>query len=60
VLIGINAVHAQDLKSSSPGISAIRNYADKMRILPNPATNHMSISVNSNVAEPTKITIYDQ
>ena len=60
MLIGINAVHAQDLKSSSTGISAIRNHADEMIIFPNPAKDHMSISINSNVTEPTEITIYVQ
>ena len=55
----MNAVHTQDLKSST-GICTIRHHADEMKILPNPTTNHMIISVNSNVAEPTKITIYDQ
>jgi len=31
-----------------------------MKIFPNPATDYMNISLNSNVAEPTEITIYDQ
>lgn len=31
-----------------------------MTIFPNPATDYMSISLNSNVTEPTEITIYDQ
>lgn len=58
MLIWINALHAQDLKSSSTRISAIRDQSDEMKIFHNPATDRMNISINSNVAELTEITIY--
>jgi hypothetical protein len=60
VLIGIIAAHTQDLKSSSTGFSAIRDQVDAMKIFLNPASDYMNISLNSNVAELTEITIYEQ
>ena len=60
MLIGIIAAHTQDLKSSLTGFSAIRDQVDAMKIFLNPASDYMSISLNSNVAELTEITIYEK
>lgn|GEM_PF-4578976 len=50
------------LKSTSTltGIRTVRDQADEMKIFPNPASDHLTVSISSNVAEPTEITIYDQ
>jgi hypothetical protein len=42
------------------GIAEKKNIVEKIEIFPNPATDKLYINLSSNVAEPIKITIYDQ
>ncbi|HEX7584304.1 MAG TPA: glycoside hydrolase family 44 protein [Prolixibacteraceae bacterium] len=48
------------LKSTTTGISEHKNQADEIKIFPNPATDKLNVSISSNVAEPTKVTVFDQ
>jgi hypothetical protein len=47
------------LQSATTGIGDIKK-ADKMKIFPNPATDQLNVSISSNVAEPTQISISNQ
>jgi hypothetical protein len=48
------------LKSTTTGVQDIKSQTDEIKVYPNPATDKLHISLFSNVAEPTKVIIYDQ
>lgn len=48
------------LKSTTTGISELKNQVDEIKIFPNPATDQLNVSIRSNIAETVEITIYDQ
>ena len=48
------------LKSSPTGVEEFKNEADDLKIFPNPATDKVNVSIQSNIAESTQITIFDQ
>jgi hypothetical protein len=48
------------LKSATTGISEYKNQVDGIKIFPNPATDKLNVSISSNIAEPTEISIYSQ
>jgi hypothetical protein len=48
------------LKSTTTGVHDIKSQTDEIKVYPNPATDKLHISLFSNVAEPTKVIIYDQ
>ena len=47
------------LKSTATGISEHKNQVDEIKVFPNPATDQLNVSISSNVAEPTQISIYN-
>jgi len=48
------------LKSTTTGVSDITNRPVGIEIYPNPATDILNVSISSNVAEPTEVTVFDQ
>jgi hypothetical protein len=42
------------------GIEKFKSQADELKIFPNPATDNLNISIPSNSAESTQITVFDQ
>lgn len=48
------------LQSTSTGILSSKNQVDNIKIYPNPAKNNLNINIQSNIAEPTQITLFDQ
>jgi len=46
--------------STTAGIPDIKSQTDEIKVFPNPATDKLNVSIRSNVAEPTEVTIYDQ
>ena len=48
------------LKSIASGIKKPLKLADEIKIYPNPATEILSVSVRSNVPEPTQISVFDR
>jgi len=54
------SVTAVILKSMSTGVQDIISQTDKIKVYPNPATDQLNVSINSNVAEQTEVIIYDQ
>lgn len=46
--------------STTAGIQDIKSQTDEIKVFPNPATDKLNVSIRSNVAEPTEVTIYDQ
>jgi len=48
------------LKSTTTGIDKLKTQVNDMKIYPNPVSDVVNISIQSNVAEPTKVTIFDQ
>jgi hypothetical protein len=49
------------LKSTSTtGIQDIKSQTDEIKVFPNPSTDKLNVSISSNFAELTEVTIYDQ
>lgn len=48
------------LKSTSTGVQEIKSQTDDIKVYPNPATDKIEVSINSNVAELTEVAILDQ
>ena len=48
------------LKSATTGISEYKNQANDIKIFPNPASDKLNVSISSNIAEPTEISVYSQ
>lgn len=48
------------LKSSTTGITEHFNPVNEIKIFPNPATDQVNVNISSNVAEPTKVTVFNQ
>ena len=48
------------LRSTSTGIAEPKNQADEINIYPNPVSDKLNISISSNIAEPTTVTVFDQ
>ena len=48
------------LKSTPTGIQDNNIQKDELKVYPNPATDKLDVSINSNVAESTEVIIYDQ
>jgi hypothetical protein len=46
--------------TTTTGVQDIKSQTDEIKVYPNPATDKLHISLFSNVAEPTKVIIYDQ
>jgi hypothetical protein len=46
--------------STTTRIQNRKSQADEIKVFPNPATDKLNVSISSNVAEPTEVTIYDQ
>lgn len=53
------SVTAVVLKSATTGIKPL-NEQDLMKVYPNPATDRLNLSINSNVADRTNVIIYDR
>lgn len=47
------------LQPTTTGIGDLKTKGGEMRIFPNPATDMLTISLNSDIAEPTEIVVYD-
>lgn len=47
------------LKATTTGVSDITNRPAEIKIYPNPATDKLNISISSNIAEPTEVTVSD-
>jgi len=55
------SVTAVIMKSTTTtGVQDIKSQTDEIKVYPNPATNKLTISLFSNIAEPTEVIIYDQ
>jgi hypothetical protein len=55
------SVTAVILKSpTTTGFRDVKSQTDEIKLFPNPATDKLNVSISSNVAEPTEVTIYDQ
>jgi len=48
------------LVSTSTGVQDVKSQTDQIKVSPNPAIDKLGVSINSNVAEPTEVIIYDQ
>ncbi|MBN2172859.1 MAG: T9SS type A sorting domain-containing protein [Bacteroidales bacterium] len=48
------------LKAGSTGINDLDYLANQIKIYPNPATDQLKIKLNSNIAELTFVTVFDQ
>jgi len=48
------------LKSTSSGITEHRSQTGELTIYPNPAKDQLHISLSSNIAERTQVTVFDQ
>jgi hypothetical protein len=46
--------------SPATEIEKVKSQADELRIFPNPVTDHLNVSIPSNIAESTQITVFDQ
>ena len=55
------SVTAEIMKSTTTtGVQDVKSHTDEIKVYPNPATDKLTISLFSNVAEPTEVIIYDQ
>ena len=55
------SVTAVIMKSTTTtGVQDVKSHTDEIKVYPNPATDKLSISLFSNIAEPTEVIIYDQ
>ena len=48
------------LKSTSTGITEHKSQTDEIKIYPIPASDKLSVTISSNVAEPTEVAVIDQ
>jgi hypothetical protein len=48
------------LQPTPVGLESVRKVDGGIKVYPNPATDHIYVSLNSSVAEPTQLTIFDQ
>jgi hypothetical protein len=54
------SITAVILHTGTTATGGLTNKADELKIFPNPVAEKLYVSVNSNVAEPVEITIYNQ
>ncbi|MDD4972449.1 MAG: glycoside hydrolase family 44 protein [Paludibacter sp.] len=60
IIVPSLSVTAVVLKSTPTGVSDVKSQRDEIKIFPNPATDKLSITIRSNIAEPTEVIISDQ